>query len=309
MKNKIEITHGSLFSGIDGFSLAAEWMGWQNMFQCEIDKYCIKLLNQNFPNTIKYGDIKTTDFTPWKNKITVLTGGFPCQPFSVSGKRNGTDDNRHLWPEMYRAIRQIEPPYIVAENVPGLLTIENGLPFEQVCTDLEAAGYEVQTFIVPACAHNAPHRRDRVWFVAHSARWWRGRLRNSEQTQRPCSSRETQSAGIHNTADVTHPHQPPAKHTVSAGRHLPASDGEFITDTNHQRQKQQPRNTQATNARQPGGRTGTNWLHFPTQPPVCRGNDGVPNRVDRIKGLGNAIVPQVVIPFFELIEWHISQPQ
>lgn len=116
-----------------------------------------------------------TSETRW-NAIDLLTGGFPCQPFSQAGRRKGTDDNRYLWPEMFRVIREFQPTWIIAENVRGLLTWNEGLVFEQVCTDLESENYEVQPFIIPACSVNAPHRRDRVWFVAHnrSQRWTEG---------------------------------------------------------------------------------------------------------------------------------------
>ena len=162
------MTHASLFSGIGGFDLAADWTGWKNLFNCEKDPFCRQILNYYWPQAISYEDIKTTDFKPHREAIDVLTGGFPCQPFSTAGKRAGADDDRYLWPEMLRAIREIHPRVIVAENVPGLLTIGQGLVFEQVCTDLEGEGYEVQPFIIPACGVNAPHRRDRVWFVAYS---------------------------------------------------------------------------------------------------------------------------------------------
>lgn len=163
------MTHASLFSGIGGFDLAAEWAGWTNLFNCEIDPFCQRVLKHHFPNAEQYTDIRSTDFTLWRGRIDVLTGGFPCQPFSVAGKRKGTDDERHLWPEMLRAIREIRPRWIVGENVGGILSWSGGLVFEQVCADLETEGYEVQPLVLPAAGVGAPHRRDRVWFVAHRA--------------------------------------------------------------------------------------------------------------------------------------------
>lgn len=161
------MTHASLFSGIGGFDLAAEWAGWTNVFNCEIDPFCRRVLAYHFPNAIQYEDIKTTDFRPLRGGVDVLTGGFPCQPFSLAGKRKGTDDNRYLWPEMLRAIRELAPRWVVGENVFGIVNWSDGLVFEQVCADLEDEGYEVQPYLIPACAVDAPHRRDRVWFVAH----------------------------------------------------------------------------------------------------------------------------------------------
>jgi len=162
------ITHGSLFSGIGGFDLAADWCGWENKFHCEWNPFGQKVLKHYWPNSTTYEDITKTDFTIWKGRITVLSGGFPCQPYSSAGKRLGKEDERHLWPEMLRAIREISPSYVVGENVLGLTNWNGGLVFEEVCADLEAEGYEVQPFILPAASVNAPHRRDRVWFIAHS---------------------------------------------------------------------------------------------------------------------------------------------
>jgi DNA (cytosine-5)-methyltransferase 1 len=160
--------HGSLFSGIGGFDLAAEWMGWENVFHCEWMEFPRKVLDYHFPNADSHIDICKTDFKKYANKIDILTGGFPCQPFSLAGKRKGTDDERYLWGEMLRAIQEIKPKYVIAENVFGITNIDGGLVFQQVCLDLENEGYEVQPFVIPAAAKNAPHRRDRCWFIAYA---------------------------------------------------------------------------------------------------------------------------------------------
>lgn len=160
--------HGSLFSGIGGFDLAAEWMGWTNVFHTEWNEFGQKVLKHHFPNSIQYHDIIKTDYSIHRNDIDIITGGFPCQPFSLAGKRKGKDDERYLWHEMLRAIQQIQPTYVVAENVRGLLTIDGGMVFEQVFADLEAEGYEVQPVLLPAAGVNAPHRRDRIFIVAYS---------------------------------------------------------------------------------------------------------------------------------------------
>lgn len=192
-KNKF--THGSLFSGIGGSEIAAEIMGWKNMFHCEINPFGRKILDYWFPNSKSYEDITKTDFTEWRGKINVLTGGFPCQPFSCAGQRKGAEDDRYLWPEMLRAIREIQPDWVVGENVAGILSMvqpgsETALGREEslfgevdrerilhrqeyvvetVCNDLEREGYSVQPVVIPACAVGAPHRRDRVWFIAKRA--------------------------------------------------------------------------------------------------------------------------------------------
>lgn len=160
--------HGSLFSGIGGFDLAAEWMGWENVFHCEISEFPRQILKYHFPNSICYEDIKKTDFTKHRGEIDIISGGFPCQPYSNAGKRRGKEDDRHLWPEMLRVIREVQPRFVVGENVSGLLTWNNKLVFHEIITDLENEGYETQAFLIPACATNAPHRRDRIWFVAQN---------------------------------------------------------------------------------------------------------------------------------------------
>lgn len=185
------IRHASLFSGIGAPELAAFWLGWQNLFHCEISEFCNTILNYWYPNSIGYENIKTTDFSEWKGKVDVLTGGFPCQPFSSAGQRLGADDDRYLWPEMLRAIRQIQPSFVIGENVAGILSMvqpceavkvgcttslfdegddiyrkEQQFVVETVCTDLEREGYSVQPFVIPACSVGAPHQRDRVWFLA-----------------------------------------------------------------------------------------------------------------------------------------------
>lgn len=160
--------HGSLFSGIGGFDLAAQWMGWENVFHCEWNEFGQKILKHHFPKSISYDDITKTDFTIHRGTIDILTGGFPCQPYSTSGKRLGKEDDRHLWPEMLRAIREIQPSYIVGENVRGLTNWNGGMVFDEVQAEMEAEGYEVLPFLLPACSKNAPHRRDRIWFIAYS---------------------------------------------------------------------------------------------------------------------------------------------
>lgn len=187
------MNHASLFSGIGGAEVAASMMGWQNLFHCEIQEFPRKVLQYWFPNSESYEDITKTDFHQWQGKVDVLTGGFPCQPFSVAGRRKGEDDNRYLWPQMLRAIREIKPTWIVGENVAGIRTMvepgqetkvgrtgdlfeenyiyreESRFTLEKICQELEAAGYSVQPLNIPACSVGAPHKRERIWIVAHRA--------------------------------------------------------------------------------------------------------------------------------------------
>lgn len=160
--------HISLFSGIGGFDLAAEWMGWENVAHCEWNPFGQRVLKYYWPSAISYNDITKTDFTIHRGNIDILTGGFPCQPYSVAGKQLGNEDERHLWPEMLRAIREIGPRWVVGENVRNLINWNGGMVFDQVQTDLEVLGYEVVPVVLPAYGVNAPHKRDRIWFVAHA---------------------------------------------------------------------------------------------------------------------------------------------
>jgi DNA (cytosine-5)-methyltransferase 1 len=179
------MTHGSLFSGIGGFDLAADWMGWENKFHCEWNEFGQKVLKYYWPNAELFTDITKSDFTKYANQIDILTGGFPCQPYSMAGKRLGKEDDRHLWPEMLRVIREVKPSWVVGENVLGLVNWNEGLVFHEVQTDLEAEGYEVWPYVLPACSVNSPQKRDRVWFIAHSNKVARKSMgkRKNEVTQ------------------------------------------------------------------------------------------------------------------------------
>jgi DNA (cytosine-5)-methyltransferase 1 len=162
------LTQLELFAGIGGFGLAGHWAGIETVCQVEIDLFCQKVLQKNFPNAKRYADVKKFDGKPWRGTVDIISGGFPCQPYSSAGKRLGKEDERHLWPEMLRIIREVRPRWIVGENVFGLVNWSGGMVFDEVQSDLESEGYEVQAFVLPAAAVNAPHRRDRVWFVAYA---------------------------------------------------------------------------------------------------------------------------------------------
>ena len=314
--------HGSLFSGIGGFDLAAEWMGWENVFHCEWNPFGQKVLKHYWPNSISYNDITKTDFSIHRGAVDILTGGFPCQPYSAAGKRLGKEDERHLWPEMLRAIREIKPKYIVGENVFGLLNWNGGMVFEEVQTDLEAEGYEVQPYVLPAASVNAPHRRDRVWFVAY-----RSELR--QHTRRPEQSL---------SRDSTNGKKRSFTNTSSNGfDDKPTTTNNRIGQDNIESGAQRERtikglsnewnayNTKSEGLEREGRkRIGFafnntfkgiwNWDTFPTQSPICTRNDGLSSRLDgitfskwrneSIKAGGNAIVPQVVYQIFKAIELH-----
>ena len=282
------MTHGSLFSGFGGFDLAAEWMGWENKFHCEWSEFGQKVLKHYWPDAESFTDITKTDFTKYANRIDVLTGGFPCQPYSLAGKRKGKEDERHLWPEMLRAIREIQPSWVVGENVFGLINWSDGLVFHEVQTDLEAAGYEVWSYVLPAVSVNAPHRRDRVWFVAYRPGSSGQRKLQQQQKQgelRGCNSNNNGKSRVTANAERLRP---------SGEEHGEAEPGQH-----------------------PKTNSGSRWANFPTQPPICTGNDGLPTELDgitfskwrneSIKAAGNAIVPQVALQIFKAIEQYEQQ--
>lgn len=291
------MNHASLFSGIGGFDLAAEWMGWTNVFNCEWEEFPRQVLKHHFPKATQYGDIKELDATAYAGRVDILTGGFPCQPYSLAGKRKGKEDERHLWPEMLRVIRECSPRYVVGENVRGLVGWNGGMVFEEVCSDLEARGYDVQPFLLPAASVGAPHRRDRIWFVAYSddARRSDGRGKvqgtDGEVRQRHDGAQPCHAVG--GPGPIAHTsHQ-----RLQGGKQHGASN----------QREQQSESLRSIAQRDQIG----NWEHFPTQPPVCGGDDGLPKELDgltfskwrreSIKAYGNAIVPQVALQIFKAI--------
>ena len=425
------MNHASLFSGIGGAEVAASMMGWQNLFHCEIQEFPRKVLDYWFPNSESYEDITKTDFTKWHGKVDVLTGGFPCQPFSLAGRRKGADDNRYLWPQMLRAIRQIHPTWVVGENVNGIKTMvescqvtqmgrsdylfeenhlyreESRFTLDKICADLEAEGYSVQPIVIPACAIGAPHRRDRVWIIAHrsdpraetvqqegqdgicSARPsthtqcdghspqghgnQRARAKKSKKRKnRPQSRSRRHGSGKTSTYTLQHrrhevhqDHQsqfPDGARSNSlggqwsssysygnGGKTLQPSEGTERTGCKRDVQPKerstspewtdrlsrlQRHDAHAISERLEGmyqswGEESErkcvwrdfarhceegHWKHFPTQSPVCRGNDGIPFDVDSltisfpkwrqesIKAYGYAWVPQVAYEIFRAIE-------
>ena len=187
------MTHLGLFEGIGGFSLAARWAGWETIAWCEWSEFCQKVLNYHFPNAIGHGDITTTDFTEYAGRIDVLTGGFPCQPFSNSGKQLGEQDERYLFEHMLRAIREVKPRWIVAENVYSLASPKFAKLFDTILASLENEGYEVQSYIIPATTVQAEHERNRVWIVANSgSNGFKGQRNVLGQLQpTPIGNRET----------------------------------------------------------------------------------------------------------------------
>lgn len=281
------MTHGSLFSGIGGFDLAAEWIGWENKFHCEWNEFGQRVLKHYWPNAESFHDITKTDFTKYANQIDVLTGGFPCQPYSTAGKRLGKEDERHLWPEMCRAIREIAPRWVVGENVRGLTNWNGGLVFDEVCADLENLGYQVAPYLIPASGVNAPHKRERIWFVAYA---------NGTTKEHNGRANEGTASEVwrQNKGNVSR---------------------EFCRNgnvTNSDSWKQKQHTLYGRMGRIKKQFSPCSWNLFPTQHPICGGNDGLSRELDgitfskwraeSIKAYGNAVVPQVVYQIFKAIQ-------
>lgn len=299
------MTHGSSFSGIGGFDLAAEWVGWQNLFNCEIDPFCQTVLKHHFPNAEQFTDIRTADFARYKGRIDVFTGGFPCQSFSVAGKRKGTEDDRYLWPEMLGVIRVVRPRWVVGENVYGIVSWSDGLVFEQVCADLEAEGYEVQPYVLPACGVGAPHQRYRTWFVAHRADAGIEDVRErKDEILSGGASADTQCLGsgqVHQNIQSGQPN----------GKRIDGVSGERDDSYAESRGLSIAGETRYRRTRFADYDSIPNWRNFPTQSPVCSRDDGLSCgldgitfskwRTESIKAYGNAVVPQVVLQIFETI--------
>ncbi len=401
------LTHGSLFSGIGGPEIAAEIMGWKNVFHCEINPFGRKILDYWFPNSKSYEDITKTDFTEWRGKINVLTGGFPCQPFSCAGQRKGAEDDRYLWPEMLRAIREIQPDWVVGENVAGILTMvqppfscagqrkgaeddrylwpemlraireiqpdwvvgenvagiltmvqpgsETALGREEslfgevdrertlhrqeyvvetVCNDLEREGYSVQPVVIPACAVGAPHRRDRVWFIAKRATT-DSTDAGSETVQQERKDGVLSSETIANTilrgCERRSKEIGRGQKDVCAGQRIfstserldesggtsdSSSEGLSTLRFPTSIEKKKRENEDGCSVQPPGNvrraSFAERWENFPTQSPVCSRDDGIFTGLDgisfskwrqeSIKAYGNAILPQVIYEIFLAIE-------
>ncbi|MDH6354698.1 DNA (cytosine-5)-methyltransferase 1 [Dysgonomonas sp. PH5-45] len=313
------MNHASLFSGIGGFDLAAEWMGWHNVFHSEVDPFCNKILKYHFPNSISYGNIKETDFTPHKGGVDILTGGFPCQPFSSAGLRNGTDDSRYLWPEMFRAIREIRPRWVIAENVRGLLSWNGGLVLDTVCTDLENEDYEVWPFLLPACGVNAPHQRYRIWIIAYCSNNddWGNTSEQAKRQKQQFRNRfeqgiasNTYSAGFQTQRAEQQATRTPGdiiQYEITPNTACEQSSKRENIDYPEYTTKVEPRldcrasrscNVEPTSDPdqlngnisrfhpsevsqfQTPGIWKNNWKNFPTQPPVCSRDDGLSGRMD-----------------------------
>jgi len=357
-----EPKHLDLFSGIGGFAIAARWAGFETVGFCDNEPFSQAVLRKHWPRVPIHSDIREVRGELYSG-VSILTGGFPCQPFSVAGKQRGKEDDRYLWPEMLRVIQEARPTWIIGENVAGIV----GMALDQVCSDLEAESYEVEPIIIPACGVDAPHRRNRVWIIARNSRAesladpknseWRARLLGkAEEAIRP--SRDNQLAGSgENVADSLgegleryarneregegreKSHGSISKESLSARKNVAHSELNGQPSSSGRGSSEETARLEQSGADYPLNIAGTSGIssakssladskgeqsssddyrgeqretgkseqsefgrgdcwglregNWTTEPQLGRVAHGIPHRVDRLKGLGNAIVPQV----------------
>ena len=326
-------THLSLFSGIGGLDLAAEAAGFKTVGQCEWADYPTKVLEKHWPDVPRWRDIHDLTANEFIHRtgiktVDVISGGFPCQPFSVAGKQRGKEDDRYLWPEMLRAIKELRPAWVLGENVPGIIN----LALDTVLSDLEAAGYAVQTFNIPAAGVDALHKRARIAIVAYCdsnhRRAWRPEPKRSQRETRASNGRndvaDAGGAGLqgreqYGASDAGEREPEPSGSACECGQDVADSDEYGRSESGHESairrdtdeirafesegcnvpyaaRSERKRNERSAEPAGSCGFANDGW--WPAEPDVGRVAHGIPARVDRLKCLGNAVVPQQFFPFF-----------
>ena len=367
----MELTHFSLFTGIGGLDIAAEWAGFKTVGQCEYADYPTKVLEKHWPDVPRWRDIRDVTKESFKERTglqtaTIISGGFPCQPFSVAGKRKGKDDDRYLWPEMLRVISEIRPAWVIGENVAGIVN----MALDTVLSDMEAQGYETQAYLIPACSVDAPHRRNRIFIVGHDSNTdcngfdasnkresgskrtslgttgaprMFGRVdgrrpdsgagqieragvvkRSGEKRKRThflenaggggfseqnvCGQQQGRAETIGTSEDVADARRESEGEQVGRGNEKRAYDQsggrcEMVADTDNTKTTRQRTDRGEIHAKPESKRlnicSSKGW--WAAEPDVGRVAHGIPSRVDRLKCLGNAVVPQQAYPIFKAI--------
>jgi DNA (cytosine-5)-methyltransferase 1 len=271
-----------LFSGIGGFSLGLESTGFfKTICFVEKDKFCQKILQKNFPNIPIEDEVRNVKGERFK--ADVITGGFPCQPFSVAGKRRGTDDDRYLWDETIRIVSEQKPKWFIGENVEGIINIQDGMVLRQVQNDLEGEGFQVRCLVIPASGIGAWHQRKRVWIVANSNSGFS--IRENEEIQTGRNTSDSSSENVSNTQRNEHQHS-----TIRQSR------ANKVWGFYSKKEKQTTHDIRSKTSRRDGVFGTQSW--WETQSKFCRNVNGLSSELDkdranRIKSLGNSIVPQI----------------
>ena len=271
-----EITVLDLFSGIGGFSLGLESAGpFRTVAFCEREPYCQAVLRKHWPDTPIFDDVRTIP-TDGLGRVNIIAGGWPCQPWSQAGQQRGAADDRDLWPEMARLVAELQPKWVIGENVRGFVSQSMGL--KRSLSDLESLGYQAAPFVIPACAVDAPHRRDRVWIIAHA---------NVDGEPDGTVNEKPRSGQLVANADSKRRNWSAAEYGPCR-REFVTGNGEAVGDTNRS-------DCSGFNVSRFKGQARLAFRsRWAVEPDVCRVAYGVSNRVDRLKALGNAVVPQVV---------------
>jgi len=321
--SQTKLTTIDLFSGIGGFALGLEGTGYFETIQfVEMDKFCQKVLTKNFKGVPIHEDVKT--YNP--PTADVVVGGFPCQGFSVAGKRKGTSDDRYLWPEMLRVIREAKPRWVIGENVRGIINIEDGMVFKQVHSDLEEEGFQTKCFVLPAASVNAPHQRYRTFFIGQSMENSRRPLQSrgikqeenekenkggtTHKSERSGSTREDVVANSDNRydrqeeevctrGDTSKPGSKDVEDSSSIRSqeygHGKSSDAinssQDVSDTDNENAQGQWQG-EVRSEQEVSYVSDASWWEF--EPQVGRVANGIPDRSHRLKSLGNAVVPQLI---------------
>jgi len=311
----MKLRHLDLFSGIGGFSLGLEATGgFETVAFCDIEKYCLEILEKRYPGVPRYTNIKELNHDTIKTDgvfpIDIITGGYPCQPFSVAGRKKGEKDPRHLWPEMFRLVQELRPTWVIGENVSGHIK----LGLDTVLKNLESEGYATRTFSISASSIGANHQRERVWIVANSRQHERGLepsgnkegigRGSSEKTEWSTNADQTSGssqrgeimADTKNIGSILSSHEGEQQgNPTRCSEGQSEGDGQTMANTSSERTSRgETRREDAENVGQSSRRPWNGWWDI--EPDVGRVANGVPKRVDRLKSLGNSLVPS--IPYY-----------
>ena len=312
------MNHISLFTGIGGIDLASEWAGFDTILQVENEPYCLQVLEKHWPTVERCTDIRSLNGRKYRGSVDLVSGGFPCQPYSGAGKRKAFDDDRDLWPEMFRIIQEVRPTFVLGENVANF----TNLGLDRTISNLESEGYEVQTFNIPAVAVSAWHQRARIFVVGYAEHHGPPTSKESRSTAKTGNDDKEgkdqagQPSGTGGREDYESMADSASERLQGKFRSQSKGDGKRLANSSKAMADSQrigqsgqglhgrPCNPKENTVREASGseyRSKGNSADWNTEPNVGRVAHGIPKRVDRLRALGNAVVPQQVYPILEAI--------